>query len=365
MSKERLIKSFAATSDTAGAATFTLGPAEQGYVYEGTVQVPNAPSGALFNASVLNTNWGQWAGPTNFGPIQLFGGESLTVVATGLTPSTSFTMTFFGVWMPDDEAEPVPPAAPMSVVSVETATKLVNHQSFAPGTTAITIQPPSLTRRLTIEYKPESGNDFDVALIRVVGTTSGIVYFQVAPDPHGSIAAIPEIQFTAIEPSVDPKYQLIVTNSGTQNVDVWVVASTTNPLILGQDSNPIAVEQPVTVQGIGPTGSVHNPVWTYRFMNSWASIVPTSGVATTLIPAAPAGYVNMLGTLSIGLTSGVATVSLQDSTPSIFWSLSIEAGQPASFPLDLLLTSRVDVVMVSGAPVRVSITYDQMPIVTT
>lgn len=365
MTQSRLLLSVAATSDSKGAATFTLQTTEQGYVYEGSVQIPNSPSGALFVAKVLGTFWGQWAGPTNFGPVQTWGGEFLTVTATGLTPNTSFTMTFTGVEKLEEEAEPIPPAAPTSVVSVETATKLVNGTAFAPGASTLNITPPTLTRRLTIEYKPQSGNDFDLALLKVVGTTTGIVYYQATPDPHGSVQAIPEIQFTAIEPSVDATYQLQVSNSGGQPINIWVVASSTNPLILGQDSNPIAIEQPVVVQGIGPISSAHNPVWTYRLMNSYSSILPASGVATQLIAAAPSGYVNFLGTLTIGLTAGVAAVTLADGSGNIFWSIDQIAGQPSSYQLDLALTNKVNATIVSGQTVRVTITYDQMPVVAT
>lgn len=365
MSQDRLIQSNAQTSDANGQATFRIGPAEQGLVYQGTVQIPNSPSGALFVATVLSANWGQFAGPTNFGPIQLWGGETLTVTATGLTPNTNFVMTYFGVAIDENSAIPIPPSAPESVVTVETATKLVDGVSFVPGTTNIIIHPPTLTRRLTIEFKPASGNDFDMALIKLVGVTTGIVYFQEAPNPHGSTQAIPEIVFTAIEPAVDATYSLIIANSGAQNIKVWVVASSTNPLILGQDSNPLSIEQPITVQGIGPTGSVHNPVWVYRFLNSVSSILPASGVATQLVGAPPAGSVNMLGMMSIGLTAGCAAVTLTDGSGNVLWSAFVEAGIQPHFTMELLIADKVNATVISGQTVRVTMTYDQMPIVST
>lgn len=365
-SPERLVQAVAATADTTGAISFRLGPCPLGYVWQGSVTVTNAPSGALFNSAVATTPWGQWAGPTNFGPVQLWGNETLTVTGVGLQASTQYSMTFFGVAMPESMATPLPPVAPLSTVSVETSTKLVDGSSFAVGASAITIHPPSLTRRLTIEFKPQSGNDFDVGFLQVTGTTTGIVYFAAIPDAHGSTLAIPEVSFTAIEPSVDPSYQVEIINNGTQPILLWIVASTTNPLVLGQESNPIAITEPVTVQGIGPTGSVHNPVWVYRFVNSYNSITPTSGVATTLISAPPSGSVNLLGMMTIGITSGCAAVTLTDNAGSIIWSAMVNAGEgPSHFQLDLLIAGLVKVTIVSGNTVRVTITYDQMPIVDT
>lgn len=229
MPRERLIKSVSATSDSQGRATFTLGPAEQGYVWEGSVQVPNCPAGALFTATVLSTNWGQWAGPTNFGPVQLYGGETLTVTAVGLNPSTNYVLTIFGVWVEEDEAKPIPPAAPQSVVAVETTTLLVNGVTPAGVNHTISgIRPPSLTRRLTII--PSNGG---AGTGTVTGDVTGAVYGTFNPGFHSP-------QYVAIEPGVDPTYTIAINNASGGSI--WVLASFTNPLVASNDLLPVKVE---------------------------------------------------------------------------------------------------------------------------
>lgn len=244
MPRERLIKSVSATSDSQGRATFTLGPAEQGYVWEGSVQIPNCPAGALFTATVLSTNWGQWAGPTNFGPVQLYGGETLTVTAVGLNPSTNYVLTIFGVWMAEEEARPIPPAAPQSVVAVETATVLVNGVSPAGSPNKITgVRPPTLTRRLTIV--PSGGAAGEI--YQVIGDTTGAVYGTFQPGVH-----VP--QYVAIEPAIDPTYTLQYLSGSAASCTLWVLASFTNPLVESNNLFPIRA-----IPWFGPYNSTFGP----------------------------------------------------------------------------------------------------------
>lgn len=226
--KQRLVLSVAATSDSQGRATFRLQVTELGFVYEGAVQVPGAPAGALFNGAVLNTNWGQWAGPTNFGPVQTWGGESFVATATGLTPSTSYTMTFTGVWMSEEDAEPIPPAAPISTVSVETATLLLAARVFNSPGQQVTIRPPTLTRRLTIVTN--TGVVLPAA-ISISGDQSGTIYGTFSFD------AVTFVRYVAIEPAVDQTYTVQFQGGGS--VTCWIVASFTNPLIVAERALPI------------------------------------------------------------------------------------------------------------------------------
>lgn len=235
--RERLVTATAATSDGNGAITFRQGPCPLGFVWQGSVTVTNAPSGALFNATVASTPWGQWAGPTNFGPVQLWGNETLVVTGIGLQKNTQYSMLFFGVAMPEELAEPLPPVAPLSTVSVETSTLLVNAQTFS-GAGSVILTPSSLTRRLTVVVA--SGSTLDT-LVALVGRQSNAVY------GSGTFNSVdgPTVFYFAIEPTIDQTYTLSF--SGTVSCTAWVTANTTSPLV--KPGAPIAIVQPVAVTG--------------------------------------------------------------------------------------------------------------------
>lgn len=234
--RERLIQAAAATSDANGLIAFRLGPCPLGFVWQGSVTITGAPSGALFNASV-STPWGQWAGSTNFGPVQLWGNETLTVAGVGLQKNTQYSMLFFGVAMPEDMADPLPPVAPLSTVSVETSTLLVNNaHAINAGFTDITV--PTLTRRLTVVVQTAA---FTATTVSVIGGTTG------APYGAGSLNNVngAGVFFFAIEPTIDATYRVSV--SGTGAINYWVTANSTNPLAITDDSHPIVIAQPITV----------------------------------------------------------------------------------------------------------------------
>lgn len=339
----RLIRSVAATSDANGMITFLLGPAETGLVYEGNCTVPNAPSGALFVATILSTNWQQWAGSTNAGPFQLWGGETLQVIGTGLTPNTSYVLTMFGVSLPEEYAVPSPPAAPMSVVSVETATLLVNGVTVA-SNGSINIHPPSLTRRLTVIIDGTNLTSTNVTM-EIAGDVSTALYFSTDQILSGPLQ--PPL-FAAIEPSVDPTYTIsFLAFNGT--IKVWVLASVTNPLIEGNPSSPIPIV---------PSGS--NTFDTYPFLDSsFSATVASPGVTGQTVVNAPGGLNwAMLGTLSIQGSGGACSVQLTNGVGNIFWAMNMNLGDgPNSFPVLRRTTSAVLMNIVCGGTIRVSLTY--------
>lgn len=237
--RERLITPAAATADANGAITFRVGPCPLGFVWQGSATVTGAPSGALFTSSVGSTPWGQHAGSTNFGPVQLWGNETLIMTGVGLQKNTQYSLLFVGVAMPDYMAEPLPPVAPLSTVSVETSTLLVNAAT-AIGATAVTITPPVLTRRLTVVV---ASGTLSNTLIALVGKTSGAGY------GSGTFNSVdgPTVFYFAIEPTVDATYTLSF--SGTVSATYWVTANTTSPLVETDAAHPLAIAQPVAVTG--------------------------------------------------------------------------------------------------------------------
>lgn len=79
-------------------ATFTFDSPPPGLTWTGTLWCANAPTGAVFIATIGAQSWGEWGGNSVYGPIQAFGAGSqqLVVTATGLASSTSYTLNWVG-----------------------------------------------------------------------------------------------------------------------------------------------------------------------------------------------------------------------------------------------------------------------------
>ncbi len=284
---ERLVLAVAATSDANGLITIRLGPAPLGYVWQGSVTITNAPSGALFSSTVASTSWGQWAGPTNFGPVQLWGNETLVVTGVGLQPSTQYSMLFFGVSLPEHLADPLPPVAPTSVVNVETATKLVDGLAIFGVAPSITVTVPSLTRRMTIMVK-HSASALNVN--NVVGGTSGIIYY--APITFNpTVTTVPDVHFFAIEPTVDSTYTINFSGGtgGGSTATVWVVASTLNPYVTSSNSlEPLNVNAGLVLVAGSPAGVFKTSFGSSLAVGNGQVIAAAPGVGSSI-------YVQTLG----------------------------------------------------------------------
>lgn len=347
--RERLIQAVAANSDANGLIAFRLGPCPLGFVWQGSVTITSAPSGALFNASV-GTPWGQWAGSTNFGPVQLWGNETLTVAGIGLQKSTQYSMLFFGVAMPEWMADPLPPVAPLSTVSVETSTLLVNAATATnAGFTDVTV--PSLTRRLTVVV---ASGAFATTRVSVVGNTTGAAY-------GFSDVVGPGTAYFAIEPTIDPAYRISV--SGTGGINYWITANSTNPLIVTDDSHPLDIAQPVTVnQQNGTIFDVGgSPIGT---VDHYLSVTGGGGGATFTVVAAP-GVGNSLYLQScsvLNAAGAVATFLMQDTGGTVFDSFGLATAPPDNneqhiFPGCLRISPNLGISCIASGLCRVSITY--------
>lgn len=359
--RERLITATAATSDANGLITFRVGPCPLGFVWQGSVTITNAPSGALLNASVASTPWGQWAGPTNFGPVQLWGNETLVVTGVGLLPSTQYSMLFFGVAMPDSMAEPLPPVAPLSTVSVETTTLLVTGVTITGGAgTGPTFQPPSLTRRLTIIVDATSQVGFTE--LDLIGVQTGTIY--TAINPVAGATHNPPF-FCAIEPAVDQTYKLS-SSVGGGSVKVWVLASSTNPEVATNPASPLSVVG-TTIPGTPPISVSSSPVGSFK--QSFTNLF-TNGANQALIAAPGAGLAIYLQEWNMSSSAGAIgnTAEIHPAGAGIFSSIvgaSASHSQTVPFPGGYELAAntalQADVIGTPGL-IRISGTYTIGPV---
>lgn len=342
--RERLIQAVAATSNANGLISFSLGPCPLGFVWQGSIVVTNAPSGALFTTSVGSTPWGQHAGATNFGPVQLWGNETLTVAGVGLQKLTQYSMLFVGVALPEQMADPLPPVAPSSVVEVETSTLLVNGQEFS-GAGAVTLTPPSLTRRLTVVVRSGSTSNTIMALL---GQTTGATY------GSGTFNNVdgPDVFYFSIEPTVDAQYTLSF--GGTVACTVWVTANTTSPLVSTEASGELVIAQPVLVTFGQPITVAGGPTGPFN-AHFLANPSPANNVA--LIAAPGVGNSIYVQTLNIGGVAATAGtfVRYHAAGGNSFCTLVLKAvtdSETAQFPggFELPTNTALQVDVITGTP---------------
>lgn len=110
-----------AIADTNGKATFTFPQAPTGSVVQGTVSVPTAPLTASISAQVNGLTWGTFNGYNPWGPIQLGKGQTLSLVATGLTANTSYNAIWIVGVFTEDQA-PSPPVPYGSITNISSTT---------------------------------------------------------------------------------------------------------------------------------------------------------------------------------------------------------------------------------------------------
>jgi hypothetical protein len=336
---ERLVLAAAATADANGLIAFRLGPAPLGFVWQGSVTVTNAPSGALFTASVASTPWGQWAGPTNFGPVQLWGNETLTVAGVGLQKNTQYALTFFGVSLPEAQADPLPPVAPTSVVAVETATLLVNGVAFGGP---VSIRPPTLTRRLTIVAQSTSAVT-PTGVYAVKGDTSGAIYGTFTVLNPSTRAAVP--QFIEIEPAIDATYTISNIAGANGSFTLWVLASSTNPLVAANPNTPLP-----TIDSYGPFTQIFDVAIAANTINQGLLVASATGFSyflqTLTVACKAANGIMYLAFHAVGSSNAIARMILPSTGSE---TITFPGGfEIASLQVDTFFATTVGSLIVSG-----------------
>ena len=121
------------TSASGSTATFTFPSPPAGMTWTGTLWCANAPTGAVFIATIGPQSWGEWGGNSVYGPVQAFGtgSQQLVVTATGLASSTSYTLNWVGS---SDNESLVGPVFPDANSTALTAA-ISGTVGLTPGTT--------------------------------------------------------------------------------------------------------------------------------------------------------------------------------------------------------------------------------------
>ena len=182
---QQLSQGVSARSNASGAATFTFQSPPPNLIWTGTISIPNAPSGAVFTASVGATNWGAWGGETVFGPIQCRGLDQLTIVATGLTANTTYEAFWIGSSDEQGTVQPVWPDANSTALtaqisgtvgvtgSLTSVGSITNPVTTLPGTTLTTGTGTGASTSITVA----STATFPSSGFLSVATSSGVLTF--------------------------------------------------------------------------------------------------------------------------------------------------------------------------------------------
>lgn len=342
MTVTRLVQSATATSDSSGNITFNLGPAALGEVWEGSLQIPNIPTGANFTARISSTLWGSWTGPTSFGPIQMWSGETVVVSGTGAAANTQYTVVMNGIWRADDGTVlPIGPSAPMATVPVEPLLLILPTQSFASG--QVSFHVPKYCRRVQflITGYPLAQATLNV---RISGSNSPIFWYNevISNVSSTSIGTAPNAftDWTYLEPDLEgdpPSFFFLDANGVTSaTAKITVLGTMTSPTV--RVENPIWKPVPVSLV----TNTAANPVFTAaeEAINSYASQI--ANAATVSLIAVDAANFTRLGTLTVnnptatgcqwGLLDGVGGfiasgfTATNSTTPVPLWPLKLAKG---------------------------------------
>lgn len=135
-----------ATATAAGTASFIFEYVPLTNLRAGTLSCGTAPASAVFTAVSNGNIFGSWRGTNTFGPVQLAGGDLLTVNATGLIPGVQYQLIFAGYnIIQNPNSEIVFPANYADTVSMTVEqillTSMTNYALVA-GSQTVTIHIP-------------------------------------------------------------------------------------------------------------------------------------------------------------------------------------------------------------------------------
>lgn len=295
------------TSSAGGTATFTLGPVPTGDAWTGTISLPTAPATAQFVLSVGATAIGAWSGPGTFGPFQAIAGQTISVSATNLHPSTSYTIAFSGAQVPVEQASAAFPSPNSITAAPPAAVTSTNAQtSSGTGTATFTIGPvtsgDTWSGSIAVPAAPQQAS-FTVTVNSVVlGSWNG-------PSTFGPIQATSgqSITITATNLGASASYTAVFSGQSAPSEQMGGIFTNPNSLL----SNPASSY----ASGILTTGT------------SKEILTPSSSTAQYLIQAASIAVASGLGTAGdVCLTEGQLTIGSPSGTNYILSAFSNSAG---------------------------------------
>ena len=310
---QKLEKGVSGKPTALGTATFKFDSPPAGTTWTGTLTCSDAPSTAVFTATVGGTSWGSWGGNSVFGPIQVQGqgAQQLVITATGLALSTSTT---YEIWMlgSSDDTSNVAPIWPDATSSALTA-QINGSVTLNTASTLIAQGGAAITTAFTSIYNVTLTQTFTSFCVIVGGdVTLGAVSVSLANGTTGqshNLQSSPGVGMIAgnLLPSENNRFYFPVSVAAGQTLQVYwksQVASADVYSIIGFPAYPSTFVQtaPNTLLATRDGGGL---------LGAYSPSPQLHGVFYTLLAAATNGYCYRLWTYGANSTFAPATGAFQ------------------------------------------------------
>ena len=317
------------TSASGSTATFTFPSPPAGMTWTGTLWCANAPTGAVFIATIGPQSWGEWGGNSVYGPVQAFGtgSQQLVVTATGLASSTSYTLNWVGS---SDNESLVGPVFPDANSTALTAA-ISGTVGLTPGTTVGLASGTSVGLASGTSVGLASGSTVGLASGSTVGISGSVSTTGGATTVSGAGFNGASTSITVVSTGSFPASGLIsVPSSGGTLIFAYTGVTATQftglSLLAGVSTWTITNGAPV-VSAVANTGQVvtnpNAPVLDQILTSSGSAF---SSLGTLLVNSTlTESYGSFMFIMGGGLNSfqyvGI-TVNLDNATTGESWTLS-------------------------------------------
>jgi hypothetical protein len=307
------------TSASGSTATFTFQSPPAGMTWTGTLWCANAPTGAVFIATIGAQSWGEWGGNSVYGPVQAFGtgSQQLVVTATGLASSTSYTLNWVGS---SDNESLVGPVFPDANSTALTAA-ISGTVGLTPGTTVGINGSVSTTGGATTV----SGAGFN-------GASTSITVVSTGSFPASGLISVPSSGGTLIFAYTGTTPTQFTGLSLLAGVSTWtitngapVVSAVANTGQVVTNPNAPVIDQILTSSG-SAFSSLNTLLVNSTLTQSYGSFMfIMGGITASLLP------VGLAVTLSNSTTGESWTLSQYITTstdsPEFHFPIAVSAGQ--------------------------------------
>ena len=271
------------TSNSAGAITITFPPVAVNSIASGTVSVPGAPQGAVWNVLVNGQSQGQMVGSTPFGTLQIENSDTLSLTATGVLPSTQYQAVFIGAIDYGTVPSAIPTPQATAILTSSAPDVLYDSTVNLPASGTVTIQniamPAPYQSIMVVLNNP--GN---TSIMQAINQSNGGYFGENAP-VAGGFAYLSSFGSTFIFPMV---------NEPGDNLELKIVseagALTNVPIIVFGVRAPLSVlVEAGSGNGLAVNTAVGQNLDVLPLGGATHASAEVTGGSTTLLAAPAAG----------------------------------------------------------------------------
>lgn len=288
-----LIFSPAVIASSSGTATFTFPQVAVSQVWTGTLACALAPDTGAFTAATGASVFGNWVGSNIFGPVQLGGGDQLTVTATGLVPGVTYQMNFQGdAWTAARGDVPISYPTPYAdTVSTSTQQIYLGKKTVSGASQIFTIG--------TIPYSPLYRSVYMVLSMPTPVSMSTWGFWVTAQDANGNNIGsrwngtiVNDYPTTAASQTAVVRIPVVNVGQVTLTIFLYPSVSTSGNAVTVFYGADLATTE-TAVWGSGPVSTIPVATYTQNQLPIGGRSIATGTIAGsgsgTLLPALPTG----------------------------------------------------------------------------